>query len=72
MFTGGNRDLFFIINVHFSPTANSMSAPGSLLTLNINDGFIEALLRGLRLGLLSSTDYTNLTQCDQLDGKRIY
>jgi V-type H+-transporting ATPase subunit d len=49
-----------------------MSAPGSLLSFNINDGFIEGILRGFRLGLLSNVDYSNLTQCDALDGSFLW
>lgn len=45
-----------------------MTTPGSMLSFNVNDGFIEGILRGFRLGLLSNVDYSNLTQCDALDG----
>lgn len=46
------------------------STPGSLLTFNVNDGYLEALLRGFRSGILTTADYTNLTQCDTLEGTR--
>jgi len=63
---GGIRNAFwFEIS---SPPPADMSTPGSLLSFNVNDGFIEALLRGFKLSLLGQPDYTNLTQCDQLDG----
>jgi V-type H+-transporting ATPase subunit d len=45
-----------------------MSTPGSSLSFNIDNGYLEAELRGFRLGLLTHADYTNLTQCDALDG----
>jgi len=44
---------------------------GSPLTFNINDGYLEALVRGYRSGLLNSADYTNLTQCDTLEDLRL-
>jgi len=47
-------------------------APGSLLTFNINDGFLEGIVRGYHIGLLSRTDYGNLTQCDTLDDLKLH
>jgi len=47
-------------DTYYGPTA------GSALTFNINDGYLEALVRGFRSGILSRNDYTNLTQCDTL------
>jgi V-type H+-transporting ATPase subunit d len=44
---------------------------GSPLTFNVNDGYLEALVRGFRSGILSSADYTNLTQCDTLEDMRL-
>jgi V-type H+-transporting ATPase subunit d len=44
---------------------------GSSLTFNVNDGYLEALVRGFRSGILSRTDYTNLTQCDTLEDVRL-
>ena len=42
---------------------------GSPLTFNINDGYLEAIVRGFRSGILTTNDYHNLTQCDTLEGK---
>lgn len=42
--------------------------PGGLFTFNTNDGYLEALLRGFRSGILSTADYANLIQCDALEG----
>jgi V-type H+-transporting ATPase subunit d len=50
---------------YFGPTA------GSPLTFNINDGYLEALIRGFRSGILKKGDYTSLTQCDTLDDLRL-
>jgi len=44
---------------------------GSSLTFNVNDGYLEALVRGFRSGILSRADYTNLTQCDTLEDMRL-
>lgn len=41
---------------------------GNMFTFNANDGYLEALLRGFRSGILSTADYANLIQCDQLEG----
>jgi V-type H+-transporting ATPase subunit d len=39
-----------------------------LLHHNIQDGFLEAVVRGYKSGLLNAQDYSNLCQCDVLDG----
>ncbi|QPG77059.1 H(+)-transporting V0 sector ATPase subunit d [Brettanomyces nanus] len=41
------------------------------LFFNINDGFIEAVVRGYKNGLLSSSQYVNLTQCDTLEDLKL-
>eukprot|EP00296_Roombia_truncata_P007885 JP446342.1.p1 GENE.JP446342.1~~JP446342.1.p1 ORF type:complete len:359 (+),score=121.08 JP446342.1:29-1078(+) len=40
---------------------------GDMMTFNIKDGFMEAVCRGFRSGLLNTTDYSNICQCDCLD-----
>jgi V-type H+-transporting ATPase subunit d len=45
-----------------------MSKPGGIFTFNINDGFLEGVVRGFKLGLLTQADYSNLIQCETLDG----
>lgn len=50
-------------------SAPSIPQPGGFFTFNIDDGFLEALLRGFKLGLLNQTEYTNLCQCENLEGK---
>lgn len=49
-----------------------MSAVGSSLTFNIEDGYLDALLRGYRSGILTTADYANLIQCDLLDDMRLH
>lgn len=41
------------------------------LFFNVDYGFIEALVRGYRSGLLTSSQYVNLTQCDTLDDLKL-
>lgn len=40
---------------------------GGMTTFNMQHGFPEALVRGLRSGFLSDQDYHHLTQCDTLE-----
>ena len=37
---------------------------------NVDDGYLEGLLRGYRSGVLTSADYANLCQCETIDGER--
>lgn len=46
----------------------SSLSPGSMATFNVNDGYLEGILRGYMLGLLTRVDYGNLVQCDTLEG----
>jgi V-type H+-transporting ATPase subunit d len=39
-----------------------------MLYYNAQHGFVEGLVRGLRVGLLTSQNYVNLTQCETLGG----
>lgn len=49
-----------------------MPRPGSSLTFNINDGYIEGLVRGYRSGILNSVDYANLVQCETLEDMKLH
>jgi len=40
---------------------------GGMTTFNMAHGFPEALVRGMRSGFLSDTDYHHLTQCEKLE-----
>lgn len=44
------------------------SPAATMMTANVDGGYLEALLRGYRAGILTSTDYANLTQCESIDG----
>ncbi|GJN18537.1 hypothetical protein PR202_gb05709 [Eleusine coracana subsp. coracana] len=43
-----------------------------MLSFNIHDGFLEAIVRGNRSGLLTSADYNNLCQCENLDDIKMH
>ena len=45
-----------------------LNAHETMLFSNIDDGYLEGLLRGYRAGILTSTDYQNLSQCETIDG----
>jgi V-type H+-transporting ATPase subunit d len=38
------------------------------LFFNVNNGYVEGIVRGYRNGLLTSGAYSNLTQCETIDG----
>jgi len=39
---------------------------------NVNDGFLEGIVRGYSLDLLTRLDYGNLTQCDSLEDMKLH
>lgn len=41
------------------------------MSFNINDGYLEGLVRGFKGGILRQGDYLNLVQCEILEGKLI-
>lgn len=51
---------------------SSNGSPGSMLTYNVNDGYLEALLRGYVSGILTKQDYQNLTQCETLEDMKLH
>eukprot|EP00979_Chaetoceros_neogracilis_P011153 scaffold2707_cov273-Chaetoceros_neogracile.AAC.15 len=52
-----------------------MSTPkgthGGLTTFNIQHGFVEALIRGMRCSFLSDADYHHITQCENLEDAKL-
>ncbi|KAI9189830.1 H(+)-transporting V0 sector ATPase subunit d [Blastocladiella emersonii ATCC 22665] len=42
-----------------------------MLTFNVDDGYLEGIVRGFRSGLLSSSQYMNLTQCETLEDMKL-
>ncbi|CAI5759665.1 unnamed protein product [Candida verbasci] len=41
------------------------------LYFNINNGYVEGVVRGYKSGLLTSSQYINLTQCDNLEDLKL-
>ncbi|KAL6769091.1 ATPVD1 [Auxenochlorella protothecoides x Auxenochlorella symbiontica] len=39
---------------------------------NVKDGFLEGVVRGYKLGLLTAADYNNLSQCENLEDIKLY
>jgi len=39
------------------------------LNFNIDNGYLEGLVRGFKAGILKQSDYANLVQCETLEGK---
>lgn len=39
------------------------------LSFNVDHGYLEGLVRGMKAGILTQTDYHNLAQCDTLEGE---
>ena len=39
------------------------------LFFNVDNGYLEGLVRGFRSGVLTQSDYLNLSQCETLEGK---
>ena len=52
-------------------TPKPSELPGNLTTFNIQHGFAEALLRGMRSSFLKDADYHHLTQCETLDDVKL-
>ncbi|ORZ33702.1 ATP synthase subunit [Catenaria anguillulae PL171] len=42
-----------------------------MLYFNADDGYLEGIVRGYRSGLLTTTQYMNLTQCESLDDMKM-
>jgi len=50
----------------------SIPTTGSSLTFNVDDGYLEGLLRGYVSGILNKNDYNTLTQCESLDDMKLH
>ncbi|CAM6083983.1 unnamed protein product [Calypogeia fissa] len=42
------------------------------MTFNVHGGFLEAIVRGYRAGLLTAADYNNLCQCETLEDVKLH
>lgn len=41
------------------------------LSFNVDHGYLEGLVRGMKAGILTRTDYHNLAQCETLEGMNV-
>ena len=55
---------------HGADTRCPGATDGEMLFANIDDGYLEGILRGYRGGILTSSDYANLCQCETIEGAR--
>ncbi|XP_055347091.1 V-type proton ATPase subunit d-like [Paramacrobiotus metropolitanus] len=42
------------------------------VVFNIDDGYLEGLIRGFKAGILNRTDYLNLVQCETIDDLKLH
>ncbi|XP_028283659.1 V-type proton ATPase subunit d 1-like [Parambassis ranga] len=42
------------------------------LSFNVDHGYLEGLVRGMKAGILTQTDYHNLSQCDTLEDMKLH
>ena len=42
------------------------------LFFNVDNGYLEGLVRGFRSGVLTQSDYLNLSQCETLEGNDVH
>lgn len=42
------------------------------IIFNIDNGYLEGLVRGFKCGILKVADYHNLVQCETLEGKLLH
>jgi len=45
---------------------------GDAVTYNMNDGYLDGLVRGFKSGILSNSDYVNLISCERLEDMRLH
>lgn len=41
------------------------------ILFNVDNGYLEGLIRGFKCGILKVADYHNLVQCETLEGKHL-
>uniref|UniRef100_A0A672LWR5 V-type proton ATPase subunit d 1-like n=1 Tax=Sinocyclocheilus grahami TaxID=75366 RepID=A0A672LWR5_SINGR len=46
--------------------------PFSELYFNVDNGYLEGLVRGFKAGILSHADYLNLVQCETLEDLKLH
>lgn len=70
---GTERDTFPREKRHLSCSRFVDSPFGIMaeLSFNVDHGYLEGLVRGMKAGILTRSDYHNLAQCDTLEGENI-
>lgn len=68
--SSGSSSIAWIISsdLQFPSTMYGFEA----MTFNIHGGYLEAIVRGHRSGLLTAADYNNLCQCETLDDIKMH
>lgn len=66
--------LILVRRLHLSVLASVLllsffTMPLSELYFNVDNGYLEGLVRGFKAGILSQADYLNLVQCETLEGE---
>jgi V-type H+-transporting ATPase subunit d len=41
------------------------------ILFNVDNGYLEGLVRGFKSGILKQQDYSNLVQCETLEGEAL-
>ncbi|KAF3196419.1 H(+)-transporting V0 sector ATPase subunit d [Orbilia oligospora] len=59
------------INRRFHPTSTLNTQIMEGLFFNIHSGYVEGIVRGYRNSLLTSSNYSNLTQCETLEDLKL-
>ncbi|KAF3152761.1 H(+)-transporting V0 sector ATPase subunit d [Orbilia oligospora] len=59
------------INHRFNPTSALNTQIMEGLFFNIHSGYVEGIVRGYRNSLLTSSNYSNLTQCETLEDLKL-
>lgn len=54
---------------HFERSADQQVSMMEELSFNVDHGYLEGLVRGMKAGILTQSDYHNLAQCDSLEGE---
>lgn len=52
--------------------ATPKQSVGSLLTFGVNNGYLEGILKGFKLGLITQHEYANICQCENTKGGYTY
>ena len=61
--------LFFNVSITNAVIGTTLAnSPRCFVTLQVDSGFLEGIVRGYKAGLLTQAQYNNLTQCETIEG----